>query len=315
MSQGYKYSAIIPVYNSASFISKTIERTVAFFEVNELDYEVVLVNDGSPDNVWEVLVQEATRNGNLKVVNLMKNYGQHTAIYCGMQVSDGDFIITLDDDLQNPPEEMINLIHKIHEGYDLVFGKFISKKHAGYRKLGTKLINYLNTKIFNKPADLVLSNFRIFSSRTKLRALKIKSKNPYIPGLLLMSASKMANVDVRHDKREVGTSNYSTKQIIALVSRLLFNYSSFPLKMLTYTGGFVSLLAFSIGSYHLVKALFVGAAVPGWSTIVVLLSFFNGFLILMLGVMGEYLVRILNQISSETPYEIDEIIYETRKQH
>ncbi len=138
--------------------------------------------------------------------------------------------------------------------------------------------------------------------------MNYKTSFPYIPGLVLLFSEKIANVEVEHRKREIGKSNYSLIKILQLVSRLLINYSSFPLRMLTIIGSFISLLSFGIGIYSIIKKLFYGTSVSGWTTLLVMLSFLNGFIIIMIGVIGEYVSRILRQISSEESYQIKEVV-------
>lgn len=302
------YSVIIPVYNSEEIVQETVERTVKFFKEYDYSFEIILINDGSRDNSWENIKSIAESNSQIIAINLLKNYGQHSAILCGIHHSKGNFLITLDDDLQNPPEEIIKLIRKINEGYDLVFAKFREKQHSAFRKKGSKLVNYFNRKIFNKPKDLVLTNFRIFRRDVANRILNYRTFYPYIPGLLLMFSSSMANVETEHQPRKAGKSNYSMFKILKLVARLLFNYSSFPLKIMTSIGVSVSLISFLIGIYFILKKLIDGVAVEGWTTIIVLLAFFNGFLIIMIGIMGEYMARVLNQVSSTRAYETKELI-------
>lgn len=304
----FLYSVIIPVYNSEKIVANTVEKTLKAFEEFDLRCEILLVNDSSKDNSWQVIEGLARKHREVRSFNLLKNYGQHTAVFCGIKRAKGDFLITMDDDLQNPPEEIIKLIHKIYEGYDLVFARFKTKKHSSYRKAGTKIINYLNAKIFNKPKDIVLTNFRIFTKDVAQRVGSYNTFYPYIPGLLLMFSSAIGNVETEHHSREIGKSNYSMIKILQLVSRLLFNYSSYPLKILTGLGFFIALISFLAGSYFLLKGLFFGSAVQGWTTLVVLLSFFNGFLIIMLGMLGEYVSRIINQLSVQNAYQIKEIV-------
>ncbi|MGM0641822.1 MAG: glycosyltransferase family 2 protein [Thermotogota bacterium] len=302
------YSVIIPVYNSEDIVRETVERTIHFFKSYNFSFEIILVNDGSHDGSWELIKKLAQNNNNVVSIDLLKNYGQHSAILCGIHCSNGDYLITLDDDLQNPPEEIIKLINKIHEGHDLVFAKFREKRHNSIRKKGSKLINYFNTKIFNKPKGLVLTNFRIFSRDVAERMIRYKTFYPYIPGLLIMFSYSMANVETEHHERKAGKSNYSFFKILKLIARLLFNYSSFPLKVMTYIGVSVSMASFLIGIYFILKKIIDGVAVEGWTTIIVLLAFFNGFLIIMVGIMGEYLARVLNQVTSTRAYETKEII-------
>jgi glycosyltransferase involved in cell wall biosynthesis len=303
-----RYSVIIPVYKSADIVGDTIDQTVAFFEKHNLNYELILVNDGSPDQSWAVLRDKAAANPHVVAINFLRNYGQHTAIFCGLQHSTGDYAITMDDDLQNPPEEIIHLIHKGGEGYDLVFGQFRSKQHASYRRVGTRIIGAINIRVFHKPDDLVLSNFRLIRRDVVDRICNYQTGYPYIPGLALMFAANPANVMVEHQPRPVGKSNYNWFKITELVMRILFNYSSYPLRLVSLIGGGIAALSLLLGVYFLIKALFVGTSVQGWASVVVLLSFFNGIVILILSMLGEYTIRLLQQTSQANSYHIKEIV-------
>jgi glycosyltransferase involved in cell wall biosynthesis len=240
---------------------------------------------------------------------MLRNYGQHTANFCGFNHAKGDYVITLDDDMQNPPGEMIHLINKAKEGYDVVLGQFRKKKHPFYRCLGSRLIDFVNRKIFLRHEGLVLSNFRIISRDVVNRICAYKSSYPYITGLVLMFASRPTNVVVEHNERLLGKSNYNLRKIIQLVMRILFNYSSYPLRFITFLGMIFSALSFILGGYYLCRGLFSSVAVPGWTTLVVLVSFFNGVTLILLGMLGEYLVRLINQTSWSAPYHIKEVIH------
>jgi len=304
----FLYSIVIPVYNSEEIISSTVEQVSIELNKHDLSFEIILVNDCSPDNSWEILKQIQAKHPKVKAINLLKNYGQHSAVICGIRESSGDYVVTMDDDLQNPPSEIIKLIEKVNEGYDLVFAKFYQKQHSNFRKLGTRIIDYFNKKIFNKPDNISLTNFRIFNRTVAQRAIAYRTNYPYIPGLLLMHANNIGNVYTEHHSRKIGSSNYSLIKIISLVSRLLFNYSSYPLRVISIMGLSSALMSFSYGVYVFLKAVFLDSAVPGWTSIVVLLSFFNGILILMLGILGVYISRILQQLSTNAPYHIVEIL-------
>lgn len=303
-----KISILIPVYNSEQIVAKTV--TVLLEELRQLpyDHEVILVNDGSPDNSWTVIQKIAKTTPAVKSVNLLKNYGQHTAVFCGMGYASGDYLVTMDDDLQNPPSEIIKLIRKIEEGFDVVFGRFPQKRHAEYRKLGSKFVNYLNGKIFGKPKDLVLSNFRIFTKDVAERVLGYRTNYPYIPGLLLMHANSFANVETNHEARSIGTSNYTIFKILRLVSRLLINYSAYPLNLLTGIGIGTAVLSFINGAVIFVKALYHSTSVPGWASIMIVLSLLNGLTIIMLGIIGIYISRTLNQVSSANSFFVKEVV-------
>ncbi|HAQ70497.1 glycosyltransferase family 2 protein [Salibacteraceae bacterium] len=302
------YSIVIPVYRSEKVVERTVETILEVAANHSFSFEIILVNDGSPDNSWGVVEELAKKHIEVRSVNLLKNYGQHTAVYCGIAISKGDYIITMDDDMQNPPSEIPKLIAKIQEGYDLIFAEFVQKMHPGFRKLGTRMISYLNKEIFDKPKDLKLTNFRIFNRSTADRLLDYRTNYPYIPGLLLMSAGKMGNVITEHHSREIGNSNYTLVRILTLVARLLFNYSSYPLKLVSGSGIVISILSFLAGFAYILKSIFTGVHVEGWTTLVALISFLCGFILIMLGVMGEYLARILNQQTVSKPYQVREIV-------
>jgi hypothetical protein len=214
----------------------------------------------------------------------------------------------MDDDLQNPPHEIIHLIHKMQEGYDVVFGKFKQKKHVLYRRIGTKIINVLNSQIFHKPQEITLSNFRIIKKDVIQRILQYNTGFPYIPGLILLFVDNVGNVLVEHHERKIGKSNYTLYRIFQLVARLLFNYSSFPLKLMSLAGLICCIMSLGICALVILKALLWGTNVPGWASIVALISLFNSFIMLMFGLTGEYLSRILSQLSYSQSYQIKEVL-------
>jgi hypothetical protein len=201
---------------------------------------------------------------------------------------------------------------KAAEGYDLVIGRFRRKRHPWHRRVGTWLVAALNRRVFGKPADLVLTNFRLIRRDVVDRMCAYRTNYPYVPGLTLMFASRPVNVLVEHRKRESGTSQYSLPKIVQLVFRILFNYSTYPLRTVSLLGGTVAAVSFAIGMTFLVRAMLVQSAVLGWASVVVLLSFFNGTAMLCLAMLGEYTVRLLNQTSTHSGYDVREVVRQTR---
>lgn len=303
-----KYTVVIPAFNSASVVGETIDRTTTFLRALGESYEVIVVNDGSRDETWDVLRRCALNQPGLVAIDLLRNYGQHTAVLCGLRASNGEYTITLDDDLQNPPEEIRHLIDKADEGHDLVIGRFRRKHHAWYRRVGTWIIGGVNRRIFRKPKGLILTNFRLIRRDVVDRICSYDTNFPYIPGLALMFARSPANVLVEHRARESGTSQYSSLTIFQLVLRILFSYSTYPLRTVSLVGGAAAAASFVLGTAYLAWALLVGTTVPGWATVVVLLSFFNGVAMLSLAMLGEYTVRLLNQTSGHACYYIRETV-------
>jgi glycosyltransferase involved in cell wall biosynthesis len=304
----YKYSAVIPVFNSGAIVGDTLDQTAAFFEAQGWDYEIVAVNDGSSDDSESVMCARARANPHIIAINLIRNFGQHNAVYCGLQHSSGDFVITLDDDLQNPPEEMIHLVDKALDDYDLVIGRFRTKQHAAHRRAGSRVIAWINRYVFDQPRDLVLTNFRLIRRDVVDRICGYNTSFPYITGLVLMFSSQPANVWVEHKARPVGQSNYNLIRIARLVTRILFSYSAFPLQLVSLIGIVFAVLAFVAGTGYLLKSLFFGARVPGWTTLVVLLSFFSGVNLILSSMLGQYVVRILQQSGSTHSYYVKNIV-------
>jgi glycosyltransferase involved in cell wall biosynthesis len=300
------YSVVIPVYRSAATLPALLQRLDAFFAARPVAHEIIFVNDGSPDESWDVLRRLQAGRRDVVIIDLMRNCGQHSAVLCGFAHARGDFVITMDDDLQNPPEEMAHLMRKIDEGYDVVFGAFHQKQHGRIRRLGTVVVDWLNRKLFHKPRNLTLTNFRILRHEVVEAVRESRSSFPYIPGLVLMNAKSFANVPVEHHPRQHGQSNYGAKEILQLVWRIVFNYSAFPLRLLCGIGVVMALASFLIGGFYLAKNMVAGVRVPGWTTLVVLLSFYQGLTLVIFAAIGEYVVRIVNDVSGPRAYRVRE---------
>jgi glycosyltransferase involved in cell wall biosynthesis len=302
--RNFTYSLVVPVYNSVGIVGTTVDRIVEVFEGAGLDYELILVNDGSRDGSWDVIAGKARNNPKIIALDLLKNYGQHNANLAGFRESTGDYVITLDDDLQNPPDQALVLIDEAMTGKDVVFGKFERKQAAGYRRIGSGMISQINRRVFNQPPDLAVSNFRILRRDVVERISASKTSYPYVTGQALLYSSNRSHVTVRHEPRSVGKSSYSLTRILRLVFTILFSYSSFPLRLMATAGFVVAALSFVIGGVYLIKGIFFGSDVEGWTSLIVLLAVFNGFTIGMLSMLGEYVVRTLNVVSASDTYHV-----------
>ncbi len=303
------YSVVIPVYNSAKIVALVITRTIAFFEKHGWSYEIILVNDGSRDNSWQVIAAQAAQLPHVIAINLLRNYGQHNAVFCGIAQSRGQYVITIDDDLQNPPEEIIHLVTQMQVGnHDVVFGRFRQKQHSLGRRVGSGLIRMINNHVFYCPPDIVPSNFRLMHRAVIERMMGYTTAYPYTTGLALMFAQSIGNVWVEHRERHEGKSNYNFVLILNLVLRILFNYSIWPLRVVTMTGFIISFVSFMVGVVLVIRRLIDNIHTPGWTGIMVMVVVLNGLIILMLGMLGEYTVRILQQMNSKETYHIKDIV-------
>jgi polyisoprenyl-phosphate glycosyltransferase len=300
----FVYSVVIPVYNSEQLVGTTIDRVLGVFHAEGLDHEVILVNDGSSDGSWDVIAEKARTTPNVVALDLLKNYGQHHANLAGLRAASGDYVITMDDDLQNPPDQALLLIDEAMTGKDVVFGEFERKQAAGYRRLGSTLISAINRRIFGQPADLVVSNFRILRRDVVDRICASRTAHPYLTGQALMYSSRRSHVRVRHDQRPVGKSNYSLRRILRLVLTILFTYSSYPLRIGALLGFAMSFISMVLGAFYLLSGVLGNTDVEGWTTLVVLVSVFNGFTIALLSMLGEYVVRTLDAVSNQQSYHV-----------
>jgi polyisoprenyl-phosphate glycosyltransferase len=300
----FVYSVVIPVYNSEQLVGTTIDRVLEVFHAEGLDHEIILVNDGSSDGSWDVIAEKARTTPNVVALDLLKNYGQHHANMAGLRAANGDYVITMDDDLQNPPDQALLLIDEAMTGKDVVFGEFDRKQAAGYRRLGSKLIGAINRRIFGQPPDLVVSNFRILRRDVVDRICASRTAHPYLTGQALMYSSRRSHVRVRHDQRPVGKSNYSLRRILRLVLTILFTYSSYPLRFGALLGFAMSFVSMVLGAFYLLSGFLGKTEVQGWTTLVVLVSVFNGFTIALLSMLGEYVVRTLDAVSNQESYHV-----------
>jgi len=302
----FVYSVVIPVFNSEAIVGETIDRVVSFFDEAGLRFELVLVNDGSRDGSWNLIKQRALADARIVALSLLRNSGQHHANLAGFRETTGDYVITMDDDLQNPPDQIEVLIDGAMTGRDAVFGKFTQKAATRHRTLGTKVIGLINRRIFGQPPDLAVTNFRILRRDVVDRICASRTAYPYITGQALLYSSDRANVEVRHAPRPVGKSSYSALRIARLVANILFSYSSFPLRLAAFFGFVVSCLSFVVGTIYLIHGMVSSSRVEGWTSLIVLLAFFNGVTIALLSMLGEYVVRTLNSVSSHEPYHVVE---------
>jgi len=302
-------SVVIPAFNSGAFVGLTIHKVLASMEEIGQPFEIVVVNDGSTDNTWQVLVDIARQDVRVTAVNLLKNYGQHSALLCGLRQTCGKFVVTLDDDLQNPPEEINRLLQFcLEHRHDLVIGRFSSPQKARFRQFGTGVVDKIVTRVFNKPPSLKLSTFRIIRRDVVNRVCQSSNPTPYITGELLFAAASIANIDVRHDARIAGKSTYNPLKILELVRRITFSYSTELLRIACRLGTLIAAISFVISAILTVREVIVSKALPGWTSMFTAVSFFSGMIILLLSMIGEYLSIVLQQTLGTPAYRESSVV-------
>ncbi|MEZ3462854.1 MAG: glycosyltransferase family 2 protein [Lachnospiraceae bacterium] len=302
-----KISFVIPCYRSAKTISGVVaEIQDTMTSMPEYVYDIFLVNDCSPDDTYEVIRALCRQNGNITGISLAKNFGQHAALMAGLRRSDGDIVVCLDDDGQTPADEVGKLLAGIENGSDVVYASYENKKHSAFRNFGTWMNDIMTRVMLGKPKNLHLTSY--FAARRFVvdSMLKYENSYPYIIGLVLRATRNIANVPVRHRSRESGTSGYTIKKLLGLWFNGFTAFSIFPLRVATVTGVIFSGAGFIYGIYTIVKK-FVNPDVPlGFSSLMAAVVFIGGMLMIMLGLIGEYIGRIYISINNSPQYVIRE---------
>lgn len=300
-------SFVIPCYKSALTIGGVIaEITDAMAALPAYEYEIVLVNDCSPDNTFEVIRGICETNDKVKGINLAKNFGQHAALMAGFAQAMGDIVVCLDDDGQTPANEVGKLLAGIENGADVVYARYAHKKHSWFRNFGSKVNELMTRVMLGKPKDLYVSSYFAAKRFVVDEVLRYKNAYPYVIGLVLRSTKSIVNVDVTHREREIGTSGYTLGKLLALWINGFTSFSVKPLRLATMAGIICAGLGFLYAIYTVIKK-FVNPAVPvGFSSLMSAIMFIGGMLMLMMGMIGEYIGRIYVCMNNSPQYVIKE---------
>ena len=300
-------SFVIPCYKSALTIGSVIaEITDAMAALPAYEYEIVLVNDCSPDNTFEVIRGICETNDKVKGINLAKNFGQHAALMAGFAQAKGDIVVCLDDDGQTPANEVGKLLAGIENGADVVYARYAHKKHSWFRNFGSKVNELMTRVMLGKPKDLYASSYFAAKRFVVDEVLRYKNAYPYVIGLVLRSTKSIVNVDVTHREREIGTSGYTLGKLLALWINGFTSFSVKPLSLATMAGTICAGLGFLYDIYTVIKK-FVNPAVPvGFSSLMSAIMFIGGMLMLMMGMIGEYIGRIYVCMNNSPQYVIKE---------
>lgn len=297
-----KLSVVIPVYNSEANIASLINKLQV--ALRETTFEIVLVNDGSRDQSERVCTQLANDFDNVRFISLRRNYGEFNAVMCGLNWTKGEFCVMIDDDFQNPPEEILKLVKTAEKGnFDVVYTYYLKKEHAVYRNLGSRLVNWITTYSIKKPKDLYLSSFKLIRQEVVQEIIKYQGPYPYIDGLIFRITKNIGTVQVLHQKREEGTSNYTWRKLISLFLNILFCYSSLPIRLFMPIGlglfalGFL-LLMFLLGQWV------IGPDPKGWQVLTAAMIFIGGIQCTLLSVLGEYIGKSFMAQNGQPQYVI-----------
>jgi len=302
-----KLSVVIPVFRSGNVLYELHSRLVGVLSALELDdYEIIFVEDGGGDSSWDVIQEIASRDGRVRGIRLSRNYGQHNALLCGIRRAHGDVIITMDDDLQHPPEEIPKLLKKLSEGYDVVYGSPQSLPHGFFRNLASTITKWVLQSAMGAKNAREVSAFRAFRTDVRKAFENYHSPLVCIDVLLTWGTTNFGYVKVAHHPRKAGVSGYTLRKLITHAVNMLTGFSVLPLQLASLIGLAFTAFGFVILCYVLFRYFADGARVPGFAFLASIISIFSGVQLFTLGVIGEYLARMYLRVMDRPPYVVSQ---------
>jgi glycosyltransferase involved in cell wall biosynthesis len=300
-------SVVVPAYNSELSLHELTRRLHQVLEAATREYELILVDDASRDGTWQ-LIQELVRDDSrIRGVHLMRNYGQHNALLCGIRLARHDLIITMDDDLQHPPEEIPKLLKQLRPDTDVVYGTPASEEHGLWRDVATQVTKFALRSAMGAPIARKAGAFRLF--RTQLRDAFAGYDGPYvsIDVLLTWATTRFDAVEVRHEPRRLGASNYTFRKLVVHALNMLTGFSTWPLQLASLIGFFFTAVGTVALLFVVIRYLIQGGVVPGFSFLASMIAIFSGAQLFALGIMGEYLARMHARAMKHPTYAIREV--------
>lgn len=295
------FSVVIPVFNEEGNLEPLYTRLAKVMDSLDGPHEIIFVDDGSIDGSFQILKGLHEKDTNVKVIRFTRNFGQHPAVMAGFNASRGETIITLDADLQNPPEEIPKLLDKLDAGYEVVFGVFQQRKHSAFRRAGSRFAKWVLARIL--PVEATdLSGFRALRSYTVAQLKLLNEKSKFLDGLLCWMGYKVGKVEVAHEERHSGKTKYTPFKLLSLWLDMIVSFTDLPLKIAIFGGLFLGMVGFALALFYLIRYFLYGFGVPGFATIVILITFFSGVQLFALGILGEYVGRMNKEVKNKPEY-------------
>ena len=300
-------SVIIPCYNSEKTIRTVVELVMEVFraELSEYSCEFVLVNDNSADGTMEEIRKLGQDYPEVHGISLMRNFGQHNALMCAMNYVSGDYILGMDDDMQTHPSQIPAIIHKIEEGYDLVYGIYRKSTNTSVKNFTSWLNRVTSRVLLSRPKEIRSSNFWIITRAVCDEVVKYTSFNPYVDGIFYRVTHNIGNVEIEHHKREYGESGYTFKKMLRLWLAY-FNFSVIPLRIASVIGSVTACIGFAAGFITIIRKLLDPTMTVGWASIVSIMLLFFGLILLVLGIIGEYIGNLVLTLNHSPQFVVRE---------
>ncbi len=307
-------SIVIPVYRSAAILPRLIEEIhAALARLQGISgYEVILVNDASPDASWDAIRRLAAADDRVRGINLRRNAGQHNAVMAGLNHVRGDFVVTMDDDLQHPPAAIGALVDALRQGYDVCYTRYLNRKHPLWKQVGSRFNDWMATRLIGKPRGLYLSSFRGMWREVADELVKYDGPYAYVDGLIVDVTSSITSIDIVHQARHEGESNYTFGRLVSLWLKMATSFSLLPLRLATYLG-------FLLAGVSAVMVVFVAAMKwmhpdypAGWASIMATLLLIGGIQTLCIGMIGEYLGRTYLKLNGKRQFVVGATTWERK---
>jgi dolichol-phosphate mannosyltransferase len=313
MTQQYKYSIVAPVCNEEEVIKEFYKRLVSIMDSLHEGYEIIFINDGSTDKSLQIMKELHSKDERVKIINFSRNFGHQIAITAGMDYSSGEAVIIIDADLQDPPEVIPRFIEKWKEGFEVVYGIRESREgESAFKKLTAKIFYRILQKMIDIKIPLDAGDFRLIDRKVVDSLKEIRERSRFVRGLTSWVGFKQEGILYKREKRFAGHTKYSLKKMLKLAVDAVFSFSNFPLRIASYFGFLIAGLSFLYLIYVIILKLFTNTLIPGWTSLIVAVLFLGGVQLICLGIIGEYIGRIGEEVKHRPLYIIKEVIGENK---
>lgn len=301
-------SVVVPVYGCDQVLYLLYERLKDVLGECDLSFELILVDDCGPGRAWEVITDLCTRDAHVIGIRLSRNHGQHNAITAGIDYCTGDWLVVMDCDLQDRPEEIPRFLRKALVGYDVVVGRRQERQDNWLKRIGSRVFHGFFAYLTDQPSDSAQSNFGIYSRKVVEELKRLTEYSRCFPLFVRWLGFETATIDIKHDKRAEGKSSYNLKRLVSLAVDITVSYSNKPLRIFIQTGFLMSFSAFFYGLWLISRYFVFDQIVQGWTSVMVSLYFLSGLLLLGMGTLGIYIGRIFNQVKARPLYVVDMVV-------
>lgn len=299
-------SIIVPVYRSAAILPQLIEQIHAEMAKEGLanDFELLLVNDASPDNSWQIIRALADTHPFIKGISLRRNFGQHNALMAGLNHASGNFVVLMDDDLQHPPHAIGDILRALSEGYDVCYTNYLNRQHATWKKLGSRFNDWVATHLLGKPKGLYLSSFKGLRREIAQEVIRYDGPYAYVDGLILDVTRSITTIDIEHQARHEGEGNYNLSRSLALWLKMATSFSVLPLRLASFAGFVLAALSLVMIVFVIAQKLLHPELPAGWASLIATVLFIGGIQTLCIGMMGEYLGRTYLKLNHKPQFVV-----------